>query len=117
MSSLEGEEESKTLMVNGHSLNPMFQRNRFYARWTRSVFCGNLNWNAEEWHVEEYMQDCGEVLNVRFFRDQSGRSKGQCLVEFLTRGATMRALEKDQSEFLGRTINVRLANKPVRRQP
>ena len=61
------------------------------------------------------MRDCGEVLNIRFFRDPQGRSKGQCLVEFLTRGACMRALEKDQAEFLGREVNVRLANRPQRR--
>ena len=70
MDSLEGDERNKKLTVNGHELAIAFQRNKNYARWTRSVYVGNLNWNAEEWHIDEFLGDCGEILNIRFNRDQ-----------------------------------------------
>ena len=111
MESLEGE-DVKSITINGVTLHPEYMRNRFYARWKRSVYVANLNWNAEEWHIEELFSQCGEILNINIFRDRNGRSKGQCTIEYLTRGGAIRALDKNESEFLGRDIYVKLANKP-----
>lgn len=89
-------------------------RNKYFAKWTRSVYISNLNWNTEEWHLDEYFQDCGEILNIYIFRDDEGRSRGQAIIEFLYRGSQQRALYKDQQEFLGRQITVMMKKAPVR---
>lgn len=65
-----------------------------------------MNWNAEEWHLDEYFQSCGEILSIRIVRDQDGNSKGHSFLEFLDNRAAKRALYKDNTEFLGRTIRV-----------
>ena len=72
----------------------------------------NINWNAEEWHLDEFFCDCGEILGIRIIRDQEGRSRGFGFVEFLERRAATKALYKSDSEFLGRMINVKLTNPP-----
>ena len=54
--------------IGEHKLELNYLRNKFFAKWTRTVYLGNLNWNAEEWHIEEFLQDCGEILEIRIGR-------------------------------------------------
>ena len=98
-------------------MNIQQQRNKNYPRWTRSIIIRNLNWNAEEWHLDEFFQDCGEILNIRIIRDHEGRSRGFGFVEFLYQRAAQRAQYKDGSDFLGRTVGVQMQLKPEYRPP
>ena len=92
-------------------------RNKDYPRWRRSVYVSNLNWNAEEWHLDEFFCDCGEILAIRIIRDNDGRSRGFAFVEFLERRAATKALYKAETEFLGRNVNVKMSTPPKRRFP
>ena len=103
------------ISLGDRKITPQFQRNKYWARWTRSIYVANLNWNAEEWHLDEFFQDCGEILDIRIARHPDGRSKGFAFMEFLDRRATNRSLYKDTSEFLGRSIRVNLKQKPLPR--
>ena len=98
--------------VNGHKLMVNYGRNPNFPKWRRSIYCANLNWNCEEWHLDEFFQDCGEILSIRIVRDQEGRSRGFGFVEFLHQRSAQRAQYKDQSDFLGRMITVSLQQKP-----
>lgn len=117
VSSSEAGEKLKELYAEGIPLGDSnlpinFLRNKFWPRWTRTCFVGNLNWNAEEWHLEEFMQDCGEILSISIARTPTGQSRGFAFVEFLQRNQAMRALYKDDTEFLGRNVAVTLRKKP-----
>jgi len=83
------------LEINGHKLYVSQSRNNNYPRWKRSVLIKNLNWNAEEWHLDEFFQDCGEILNIRIIRDYEGKSRGFGFIEFLYQRSAQRALYKD----------------------
>jgi len=101
----------------GDATVALFQmRNRDWPRWRRAIYVSNCSWNAEEWHLDEFFSDCGEILSIRLVRDNDGRSRGFGFVEFLDRKAAARALYKDGNEFLGRQLRVSFQNKPERRE-
>lgn len=56
------------IQIGEHNLELNFLRNRYWLKWTRTIFIGNLNWNAEEWHIEEFFQDCGDIMEIRIAR-------------------------------------------------
>lgn len=58
-----------TAVINGHKMKVQFQMNKNFPKWKRSIYIANLNWNTEEWHLDEFFQDCGEIISVRILRD------------------------------------------------
>jgi len=48
------EDKGEECDINGHTVKLLMRRNKFWPKWTRSIFVWNLNWNTEEWHLDEY---------------------------------------------------------------
>lgn len=60
----------------------------------RSVFVGNLSFQAEEEVLWEHFKECGEIANVRIIRDPATSfGKGFAYVEFKERAAVSLALK------------------------
>lgn len=94
-----------------------WQHNKFWPRWTRSIYVANLPYSADEHHVAEYFTTFGEVLAVRMPVDESrGTSKGYGWVEFLERSAYYAALEADGEDFMGRDMRILKTRKPEPRE-
>ena len=75
----------------------------------------NLNWNVEEWHLDEFFSDAGEILNITIVKNDMGRSRGFGFIEFLHRRGASQALYKDGEDLMNRQIFVKMQNPPRQR--
>eukprot|EP01041_Mallomonas_annulata_P006909 gene6909-14027_t len=75
-----------------------------------TVFVGNLSWSTNEEDLCRFMSSSGEVLSTEIKRhEDSSRSKGWGLVDFVDAASAMAAVELlNLTEFDGRKIHVRL---------
>ena len=79
----------------------------------KTVFVGNLSWQASEEDLRAVFAECGEVNNVRIAWDQEqDRSKGFGHVEFESEESVEAAVKCAGKEVAGRAIRVDYA--PVR---
>ncbi|KAK1307912.1 Nucleolin 2 [Acorus calamus] len=76
---------------------------------SKTLFAGNLSYDVEKGHVEEFFKDCGEVVDVRLSFDHEGNFKGYGHVEFATEEVAAKALELNGQELLGREIRLNMA--------
>ncbi|MQL05543.1 hypothetical protein EI015_26075, partial [Escherichia coli] len=76
---------------------------------SKTLFMGNLSFSVQRSDVENFFKDCGEVVDVRFATDDSGRFKGFGHVEFATPEAAQNALELNEQELLNRPVRLDLA--------
>lgn len=83
-----------------------------------NIYVGNLNFKCSEEELTNLFAQYGNVGEVKIINDrETGKSKGYGFVEMkdeLDRNQAITAL--DQTEFLGRKINVRLANEKAPRK-
>jgi len=79
----------------------------------KTVFVGNLSWQASEDDLRHAFAECGPIDNVRIAWDmENDRSKGFGHVEFSTEEAVENAVKMTGTEVAGRQIRVDYA--PVR---
>ncbi|KAI9333551.1 hypothetical protein BDR26DRAFT_603353 [Obelidium mucronatum] len=83
----------------------------------KTVFVGNLSFNADEDTISEHFSVCGEVVSVRIINGPDGRKKGFGYVEFADSEAAKKALELADSEIDGRAIRVDLSQPKPERKP
>ncbi|KAK1277369.1 Nucleolin 2 [Acorus gramineus] len=76
---------------------------------SKTLFAGNLSYDVEKGHVEEFFKECGEVVDVRLSFDHEGNFKGYGHVEFATEEVAAKALELNGQELLGREIRLDMA--------
>jgi len=82
------------------------------------VWVGNLNFRTEDWQLEDYFMQFGEVTNVRLITDlETGRSRGFAFVSFDSEGAAKKAEQMaDGEELDGRSLRVNVTE-PRERRP
>jgi nucleolin len=71
-----------------------------------TAFVGNLGFKTNENSVKKFFQDCGSVTDVRIAKNEEGRSKGFCHVDFDSAEAVEKAKSKAGQELDGREIRV-----------
>jgi len=59
--------------------------------------------------ISKHFSDCGDVENVNLLKDRDGRSKGVAFVRFNNNESLQKAIQKNNSEFGGRTLVVEAA--------
>lgn len=73
-----------------------------------TVFLGNLPIDVQENDVHEFFSDCGSISGVRLVRDSlTGAGKGFGFISFHSQDSLVLALEKNQSDFHGRSIRIK----------
>ncbi|XP_057443157.1 nucleolin 2-like isoform X2 [Lotus japonicus] len=78
---------------------------------SKTIFIGNLSYSVERADVENLFKGCGEIVDVRLYRNHEGRLKGFGHVDFLTEEAALKALKLHKTEMLKRPIVVEIAQK------
>jgi len=71
-----------------------------------TAFVGNLGFKTNEGSVRKFFSDCGNVVDVRIAKNEEGRSKGFCHVDFESADAVQSAMKKAGQELDGREIRV-----------
>jgi len=71
-----------------------------------TIFVGNLSFTSNEDSVKEFFSQCGNVVAVRLAKDQEGKLKGFCHVEFDSNEAVKSALAFAGQDLDGRAIRV-----------
>ncbi|XP_072951347.1 uncharacterized protein [Typha angustifolia] len=75
------------------------------------IFVGGLPRTVTESMIRELFSPCGEIIEVRMMKDQSGNSKGFCFVRFMTKEAALQAQkEKNRVMLQGKNIGVALSS-------
>ena len=64
----------------------MFQLNRNYSRWTRSIFIGGIPHSTSEEVLEKHFEQFGDVIETKIITDEDGNSKGFGFIEYVERG-------------------------------
>lgn len=73
----------------------------------RSVFIGNLNFEATEEALWTFFEGCGSIESVRIVRDpKTNLGKGFAFVQFVDPSSTQVALMKNDTELQGRQLRV-----------
>ncbi|KAJ1914741.1 Nucleolar protein 12 [Tieghemiomyces parasiticus] len=74
---------------------------------SRSVFVGNLPFNADEEKLRSHFAECGDIANVRILRDSiSQQGKGTGYLEFTEKVSVGLALSLHESRFMERELRV-----------
>ncbi|XP_020973096.1 nucleolin 1-like [Arachis ipaensis] len=76
---------------------------------SKTLFVGNLSFSLQRSDFEEFFKDCGEVVDVRFSVDDTGRFKRFRHVEFAIAKAAQSALELNEHELLNHHVRLDLA--------
>ncbi|XLR16453.1 hypothetical protein S83_044391, partial [Arachis hypogaea] len=76
---------------------------------SKTLFVGNLSFSLQRSDFEEFFKDCGEVVDVRFSVDDTGRFKRFRHVEFAIAEAAQSALELNEHELLNHPVRLDLA--------
>lgn len=84
--------------------------NNSNAERNKTIFVGNLSYNSTEDEITRFFEDCGKVVNVRLGKDDSGKSKGYCHIDFENEEDVENALRKSGEELDGRRIRVDRTN-------
>ena len=81
------------------------QRSNFEGE-RHTAFVGNLGFKTNEGSVRKFFSDCGNVVDVRIAKNEEGRSKGFCHVDFDSSEAVEKAKTKAGQDLDGREIRV-----------
>lgn len=65
-----------------------------------------MNFDTNEDDIQEYFGECGEITQVKLLKRADGKSRGRGFVKFTTNEAAVKAIELNDSEFMGRRIVV-----------
>ncbi|GAB5372785.1 hypothetical protein AAMO2058_001694500 [Amorphochlora amoebiformis] len=85
--------------------------------YTRKLFVGNLSYDVVDEKVIEFFNDCGKISEIHWVcNTTTGRFSGMGFVTFETDEGAKKAVEKHETEFLGRRIKLRFA-KPRKERP
>ncbi|MCF6814737.1 hypothetical protein L3H39_11005, partial [Corynebacterium sp. MC-16] len=76
---------------------------------SKTLFVGNLPFSVERADVEGFFKDAGEVVDVRFATDDTGKFKGFGHVEFATAAAAQKALGLNGQQLFNRELRIDLA--------
>ena len=57
-------------------------RKERYQEKQRTIYVGNLNFRMEDWQLEDYFVQYGQVNKVHLSKDDTGRSKGFAHIVF-----------------------------------
>jgi len=71
-----------------------------------TVFVGNLGFRTSERDIRNFFRDCGKVADIRIAKNDEGRSKGFCHVDFDDADAIEKALKRSGEELDGRQLKV-----------
>jgi RNA recognition motif-containing protein len=72
----------------------------------KTIYVGNINYNASTEELKELFSQYGEVLNAKIINDrETGRSKGFGFID-MESGAETAIEELDGKEFQGRRLRV-----------
>ena len=69
-------------------------------------FCG-ASYDAGEDDLRNHFKDCGEIVQVKILM-RDGKTSGRGFVKFSEESAQKKALDLNESEFMGRSIRVEL---------
>jgi RNA recognition motif-containing protein len=102
--------------LNGRNVRLSFQRNKFFPKWTRSVFVANISRDTTEEDLKDYFAEIGEVIGARIPTDPTnGRPRGFGFVEFLEKRSQYEAVKRDGEVFMGRELAIKPSDEPRRR--
>jgi len=74
-----------------------------------TIFMGNLSFKTSEDSIRSFLEDCGEVVDVRIAKNPDGKMKGFCHVEFADNEAASKAVQKNGQDLDDRQIRVDLS--------
>jgi cold-inducible RNA-binding protein len=75
-----------------------------------TIFVGNVSYNSSEDSFRKFFSKSGNVQEVRIAKDQGGKHRGFCHVEFDSEESVNKALQLDGAELDGRNLRVNRAN-------
>ncbi|RDX99722.1 Nucleolin 2, partial [Mucuna pruriens] len=100
------EKASKTLQKSPKMLATWQEQNAT----SKTIYCRNLSYSVVRDDMEIFFEECGEIVDIRLHTDHEGRIKGYGHVEFATTEAAQKALQLNNTVFLGRRIGVGIAH-------
>ena len=94
----------------------VLKRKEIHNERMRTIYVGNLNFRLEDWQLEDYFIQFGQVNRVHLSKDDTGRSKGFAHVTFENRGDAINAVNEASGAMLeGRAMRTGFANKRPQR--
>ena len=98
-------------LVEGKTLHFFRKPSRFSKSGSinkKSLFLRNLNYQIEEYELEDLFSKFGEIRNIAIMKDRdTGLPKGIAFVNFMDDGPAEAAIEElDGTEFRGRDLRV-----------
>ena len=70
------------------------------------VFVGNISYKCTENDLKKFFKDCGKIAEVRIAKRDDGKLKGFAHVDFETKEAMEKAVEKNGKELQGRPLKI-----------
>ena len=77
------------------------------GRRNRTVFVGNVDFNTEDWQIEDFASQFGEVERVSVPKTPEGRSRGFCFIQFKDQSSVRAALDQSGISLNGRQVAIK----------
>ena len=100
----------KTMEVKGGKKNNNNSGNNNKSSSGFSIFVGNMSFKSNEKSLKKFFEDCGEVTDVRIAKNQDGKLKGFCHIDFATKEGMDNAIKKNGEELDGRKLRIDASN-------
>ena len=112
---------SEGVSIDGNHVNVQLARPKNHidsaaGRRLRTVYVGNLDFNTEDWQLEDFFSRVGAVKEVRVPRTPEGRGRGFGFVTFMEIDDALTAVEHNGENFQGRTITIAKQEKTAPRE-
>jgi len=95
---------------NGKSKKPEPKTNGSNSTENKRVYLGNLSFKIDDDGIREAFKDCGKLIAIDWVNNrETGRFTGTGFVEFETSEAAQKALGKNGTDLMGRSMKVEIA--------
>ena len=75
-----------------------------------SIFVGNLSFKSKENDIRNFFSDCGEILDIRIAKNEDGKMKGFAHIDFDSKEAVEKAIQKNGESLGGRELRIDNSN-------
>ena len=83
---------------------------RYQDKSKQTLFVGNLSWRVEDWQLEDFFMQFGDIEQIRLIKDmETGRSRGFGFVTFSSEREAQAAMQANGEELDGRSMSMRIS--------
>ena len=92
--------------IKNNNNDNQFKKEKNFSGEKFSVFVGNLSFKSNEDGLKNFFDDCGNIIDIRICKNESGKSRGFAHVDFENEESVENAINKTGYKLDGRELRI-----------